>query len=207
VIAKGHFPRVTLVGVISADVGLGAPISGVRATFQLLTQVAGGRAARNPARRLFRRSIRPRHSAHAGRMPAFTSAGWVRRRCVPPAVSVINVSRAAFAVLATQLSDVRSGPCRVRTGAGALALGSRPLSERRRRRSGAAVIKGPSAPDADAIRVACLRYPEQDCRRTITDPASKGEFCILPLAICHASCLLNPITHSPFMTQRSIGPA
>ena len=50
-IAKHDFPRVTLVGVISADIGLSSPTFAPRATFQLLTQVAGraGRRAHGEA--------------------------------------------------------------------------------------------------------------------------------------------------------------
>src|SRR5512134_2210129 len=62
-IAKGHdFPRVTLVGVISADVGLGvADFRAAERTFQLLTQVAG-RAGRGEIRgEAIIQTLFPRH--------------------------------------------------------------------------------------------------------------------------------------------------
>jgi primosomal protein N' (replication factor Y) (superfamily II helicase) len=64
-IAKGHdFPRVTLVGVVSADVGLGlADFRASERTFQLLTQVAG-RAGRGEQRgEAIVQTIYPEHYA------------------------------------------------------------------------------------------------------------------------------------------------
>ena len=97
-IAKGHdFPRVTLVGVISADVGLGlADFRAAERTFQLLTQVAG-RAGRGEARgEAIVQTLHPAHYSivHATRQdyPAFFAAECHYRQAMryPPAVALVN---------------------------------------------------------------------------------------------------------------------
>jgi primosomal protein N' (replication factor Y) len=98
-IAKGHdFPRVTLVGVISADVGLGvADFRAAERTFQLLTQVAG-RAGRGtlPGEAIVQ-TLFPGHYSirHACRQDyaAFYDAELAFRRAMryPPSVALINV--------------------------------------------------------------------------------------------------------------------
>ncbi len=97
-IAKGHdFPRVTLVGVISADVGLGlADFRAAERTFQLLTQVAG-RAGRGEIRgEAIVQTLYPKHYSirHACRQDynAFYQDEISFRRGMkyPPAVALIN---------------------------------------------------------------------------------------------------------------------
>ncbi len=97
-IAKGHdFPRVTLVGVVSADVGLGiADFRASERTFQLLTQVAG-RAGRGeqPGEAIIQ-TLYPAHYsiqlACRQDYPAFFEREMRFRREMryPPLVSVIN---------------------------------------------------------------------------------------------------------------------
>jgi primosomal protein N' (replication factor Y) len=97
-IAKGHdFPRVTLVGVISADVGLGlADFRAAERTFQLLTQVAG-RAGRGEIRgEAVVQTLYPNHYSirHACRQDylAFYDEEITFRRAMryPPSVAMIN---------------------------------------------------------------------------------------------------------------------
>ena len=97
-IAKGHdFPRVTLVGVISADVGLGrADFRAGERTFQLLTQVAG-RAGRGEIQgEAIVQTLYPKHYSirHACRQDyvAFYQDEIAFRRGMkyPPAVALIN---------------------------------------------------------------------------------------------------------------------
>ncbi|MGD8898157.1 MAG: primosomal protein N' [Acidobacteriota bacterium] len=98
-IAKGHdFPRVTLVGVVDADVGLGLPdFRSAERTFQLLTQVAG-RAGRGDVRgEVILQSHLPDHYA-LGFACAQDYAGFYEREmefrrtmAYPPTVALVNV--------------------------------------------------------------------------------------------------------------------
>jgi primosomal protein N' (replication factor Y) (superfamily II helicase) len=64
-VAKGHdFPNVTLVGVISVDIGLGLPdLRSAERTFQLITQVAGRSGRGSRAGRVLIQTYYPEHYA------------------------------------------------------------------------------------------------------------------------------------------------
>src|SRR5262249_39421352 len=97
-IAKGHdFPRVTLVGVISADVGLGtADFRASERTFQLLTQVAGRAGRGDEPGEAIIQTLYPGHYSIQLACKQDYSAFFERelqfRRSMryPPAVSLIN---------------------------------------------------------------------------------------------------------------------
>jgi primosomal protein N' (replication factor Y) len=120
-IAKGHdFPRVTLVGVVSADVGLGlADFRAAERTFQLLTQVAG-RAGRGvePGEAIVQ-TLYPRHYSigHACRQDygAFFADEMKYRQAMhyPPLTALVNLvvratdARAALTDAATLAQHLR----------------------------------------------------------------------------------------------------
>jgi primosomal protein N' (replication factor Y) (superfamily II helicase) len=98
-LAKGHdFPAVTLVGVVSADVGLGhADFRAAERTFQLLTQVAGRAGRGEITGEAYVQTIYPKHYSirHACRQDyvAFFDDELRFRQGMryPPAVAMINV--------------------------------------------------------------------------------------------------------------------
>jgi primosomal protein N' (replication factor Y) len=144
-IAKGHdFPRVTLVGVVSADVGLGlADFRAAERTFQLLTQVAGraGRGER-PGVAIVQ-TLFPNHYSirHAFRQDyrAFFEEELRYRRAMryPPEVALINTIVRGPTLLdamtiATDLARrVRTGPYDLRVLGPAIAPLSRIRGEHR----------------------------------------------------------------------------
>jgi primosomal protein N' (replication factor Y) len=98
-IAKGHdIPNVTLVGVVSADIGLGMPdFRAAERTFQLLTQVAGRAGRGNVPGIVLIQTINPDHyavrMAAAQDYPAFYQKELHFRRMMlyPPFSAMANV--------------------------------------------------------------------------------------------------------------------
>jgi primosomal protein N' (replication factor Y) len=135
-IAKGHdFPAVTLVGVVSADVGLGlADFRAAERTFQLLTQVVG-RAGRGDARgEAIVQTLYPDHysvqAAAAQDYAAFFAREIEFRRAMhyPPALALINVV-VKSRVLETAMADALDLVTRVRaSGVRARVLGPAPAA-------------------------------------------------------------------------------
>ena len=124
-IAKGHdFPRVTLVGVISADVGLGLPdFRASERTFQLLTQVVG-RAGRGeqPGEAIIQTLYPDHYSVRLACRQDYEAffaeeIGFRRSMRYPPHVSLVNaVVRGA--TFQSAMEDAADLVRRVRSAAG-----------------------------------------------------------------------------------------
>jgi primosomal protein N' (replication factor Y) len=125
-IAKGHdFPRVTLVGVVSADIGLGiADFRASERTFQLLTQVAGRAGRGEEPGEAIVQTIYPGHySVQLARQQDYRAffereLEFRRQMRYPPFVSLVNtiVRSRTFAGAIDDAADVAQ---RLRGGADA----------------------------------------------------------------------------------------
>jgi primosomal protein N' (replication factor Y) len=178
-IAKGHdFPRVTLVGVISADVGLGlADFRAAERTFQLLTQVAGRAGRGEVAGDAIVQTLYPGHYSirHACRQDydAFYNEEVEFRRTMryPPAVALINAvvkarSRAgAMEDAGTLVRGLREGsePYRV------LGPAPAPLSRLKGEHRAQFFIKGTHRTAMRKALVAVLDARPEIRRRTVVD--------------------------------------
>jgi len=187
-IAKGHdFPRVTLVGVISADVGLGlADFRASERTFQLLTQVVG-RAGRGdaPGVAVIQTLCPDHYSIQLARRqdyPAFFEEEMTFRRAMryPPFVALVNgivrgpSHAAAMAAAGEIVSEIR------KAGSGGrfevLGPAPAPLARLKGQHRAQFFVKGPSASRA-AMRAAVVGAVEAKpaLRRHVTidvDPST-----------------------------------
>jgi primosomal protein N' (replication factor Y) len=181
-IAKGHdFPRVTLVGVVSADVGLGlADFRASERTFQLLTQVAGRAGRGEQPGEAIVQTIYPDHYsiqlACRQDYPAFFEKELHFRRAMryPPLVSLVNavvrartfagaMDDAADLVQKVRASDAARGDLRV------LGPAPAPLGRLRGEYRAQLLIKGTNRKKIrDALQSALASRPDLQ-RRAVVD--------------------------------------
>src|SRR5687767_14370544 len=184
-IAKGHdFPGVTLVGVISADVGLGlADFRAAERTFQLLTQVAGraGRGER-PGEAVIQ-TLYPEHYsvllACRQDYPGFFEKEINFRRGMryPPLVAMVNsvVRGRSFAeAMQTAAELVRRLETRASGSFSILGPAPAPLARLRGEHRVQFFLKGTRRAEMrDALRAALAEMPEIRRRVTVdVDPLS-----------------------------------
>jgi primosomal protein N' (replication factor Y) len=181
-IAKGHdFPRVTLVGVVSADVGLG--LSDFRAserTFQLLTQVAGRAGRGEQLGEAIVQTLYPEHYsiqlACRQDYPAFFEKEMVFRRAMryPPLLSIVNIV-VRFRTFAGAMDDAADLARRLRAADGGrdeirvLGPAPAPLGRLRGEYRSQVLVKGTHRKRIrEALQTAIAGRPELQ-RRVIVD--------------------------------------
>ena len=182
-IAKGHdFPNVTLVGVISADVGLAlADFRASERTFQLLTQVAGRAGRGDRPGEAVVQSFHPEHYSVGYAClqtyePFFDAELRYRRQLrYPPAVAMVNaVVRGRSLQGAMADADGLASLLRGRPGFDVLGPAPAPMVRLRGQHRAQLFLKGAHRrPMRDALLAALRARP--DLRRRVTvdvDPLS-----------------------------------
>src|SRR5262249_46269731 len=170
-IAKGHdFPKVTLVGVVDADVGLGIPdFRSAERTFQLLTQVAGRAGRGEAAGEVILQTHMPDHYAlvHACAQDyaSFFERELEFRRTMgyPPAAALVNlIVRSADESEGQKAAAALGGILRNRAqGYRVLGPAPAPLARLRQEHRFQILLKGRRKPMRDAVRAALVaRYGE-----------------------------------------------
>jgi primosomal protein N' (replication factor Y) len=172
-IAKGHdFPRVTLVGVVDADVGLGIPdFRSAERTFQLLTQVAGRAGRGEAAGEVILQTYMPDHYAlgHACEQDydSFFEREMEFRRTMgyPPVAALVNVIvRATDAAKGAVEADALARALRASAGGRYRVLGPAhaPLARLRNEHRFQILLKGHRPAMRDAVKAALVaRYGPQ----------------------------------------------
>jgi primosomal protein N' (replication factor Y) len=178
-IAKGHdFPQVTLVGVVSADVGLGlADFRAGERTFQLLTQVAG-RAGRGeiPGEAVVQ-TIHPDHYSirHACRQDyaAFYDEEIQFRRSMryPPSVAMINavVKASTLPAALSDAGEIANAVRRAGDSHRVLGPAPAPLSKIKGEHRAQFFIKGTHRAAMRRALLAALDARPEIKRRTVVD--------------------------------------
>jgi primosomal protein N' (replication factor Y) len=180
-IAKGHdFPRVTLVGVVSADVGLGmADFRASERTFQLLTQVAGRAGRGDQPGEAIIQTLYPDHYsiqlACRQDYPAFYERELQFRRAMryPPLVSIVNtiVRARTFSGAMDDAADLveRLRPLSDRAGFRVLGPAPAPLGRLRGEYRAQFLLKGANRRDMrDALLAVVSARPDLQ-RRVVVD--------------------------------------
>jgi primosomal protein N' (replication factor Y) len=182
-IAKGHdFPRVTLVGVISADVGLGlADFRASERTFQLLTQVAGRAGRGEQPGEAIVQTLYPDHYsirlACRQDYPAFYAREIVFRKTMryPPVIALVNavVRSRTFAGAMDDAADVVQKMREV-NGLGVLGPAPAPLARLRGEYRAQLLIKGTNRKSIrEALLTMLASRPELQRRMVVdVDPLS-----------------------------------
>ena len=178
-IAKGHdFPRVTLVGVVSADVGLGtADFRAAERTFQLLTQVAGRAGRGEQTGEAIVQTLYPEHYsvqlACRQDYPAFYERELNFRRSMryPPFVSMVNVvvRGRSFAGAMDDAGDLVQRLRQAEGGFSVLGPAPAPLGKLRGEYRAQLFVKGTNRKRMREALLSALAERPDVARRTVVD--------------------------------------